>query len=122
MARFQVTGINDKRDFCECCGKSGLQRVVWILDTETGDEKHFGTSCAAKPAKGFDCVAEIKAEVRRIDNSLKAAYARAGQAYRKAGGTYAPGFHPTKGYAISTVNDTALWEQLCAAEVAKVYA
>jgi len=58
--RFEVLGINDDRDFCECCGKLNLKRVVWIKDNETGIVRHFGVVCADKPAKGFDVSAEIK--------------------------------------------------------------
>lgn len=120
MARFQVIGINDKRDFCECCGKSGLQRVVWILDTETGDEKHFGTSCAAKPAKGFDCLNEMKAAIRQIDAKLKASLSVAAKRYRALGGTYTNG-RDGNGFAISSVDNVALWEALKTEEAAKVY-
>ena len=52
-ARFIVKGVNDDKDFCECCGKQGIARVVWIEDTHTGALNHFGTTCATKPAKCF---------------------------------------------------------------------
>ena len=53
MSRFQFLGVNDDRDFCECCGKQELKRVVWIEDLETGEVKHYGTTCATNPAKAF---------------------------------------------------------------------
>jgi len=121
MARFQITGINDKRDFCECCGKSGLQRVVWILDTETGDEKHFGTSCAAKPAKGFDLDKEIKAAVRSVNEALKMAYGRAYRAYRMGGGLMVNG-RDAKGSPIASPANQDLYNTIRDIEVAKVYA
>ena len=120
MARFQITGINDKRDFCQCCGKSGLQRVVWILDTETGDEKHFGTSCAAKPAKGFDLDKEIKAAVRSINEALKLAYSRAFRAYKADGGKMING-SDNKGSPIAWPADQARYDALRDIEVRKVY-
>jgi hypothetical protein len=83
MARFIVKGINDDKSFCECCGKNGLQRVVWIEDTETGEIKHFGTSCAQKPAKGFDCVAEIKSAIKQAKEDEKRMIAHASYLYRK---------------------------------------
>ena len=43
----KVLGVNDDRDFCECCGKNNLTRVVWIEDTETSAVKHYGTHCAS---------------------------------------------------------------------------
>lgn len=68
MARFLVLGINDDRDFCECCGKQGLKRVVWIHDTELGEVKHFGSVCATQPQKGFGPAVEkqIKSAIREF--------------------------------------------------------
>ena len=67
MARFQILGINEDRDFCECCGKTDLKRVVWIQDNELGEIKHFGTVCAQQPVKGFGpaAVKEIKSAIRQ---------------------------------------------------------
>lgn len=53
MSRYKFLGVNDDREHCECCGKQGLKRVVWIEDTETGEIKHYGTTCATNPAKAF---------------------------------------------------------------------
>lgn len=53
MSRYQFLGVNDDRDFCECCGKIDLKRVVWIEDLEEGTIKHFGSVCAQNPAKAF---------------------------------------------------------------------
>lgn len=88
MRTFQIIGVNDTRDFCECCGRKGLKRVVWILEVETGEHKHFGTSCAMSPAKGFGLDKEIKAAVREHDHQLKTRWRVASHAYRAAGGTY----------------------------------
>ena len=90
MGRFEVLAVNDAASFCECCGRSGLQRVVWIADHETGEHKHFGTSCATRPAKGFDCVAEIKTAIKRHTDAMKYAAARAYAAYKTAGGKFLP--------------------------------
>lgn len=43
----KVLGINDEKDFCQCCGKKGLKRVVWC-ELEDGDIVHYGTTCASK--------------------------------------------------------------------------
>lgn len=92
MARFQVKGVNDERDTCECCGKTGLKRVVWIEDTETNEIKCFGTTCAIQPAKGFDCQKEIKTAVNRAVRDARdrqqAIWTFAYKAYRKAGGSW----------------------------------
>lgn len=92
--RYQLLAVNDTRDFCECCGRKGLKRVVWILDNETGAEKHFGTTCAMAPSKAFGLDREVKQAMRDNDNAMQVRWARARQAYRAAGGTYdtiAPG-------------------------------
>jgi hypothetical protein len=119
MARFVVRGINDDKSFCECCGKSGLQRVVWIEDLETGEVKHFGTVCALKPAKGFDCVAEIKSAIKAAKDEEKAICSTAGYRYRTVhGGTYING-RDKDGSPIRTVADKALWNQ-CLKEATKM--
>jgi hypothetical protein len=72
-SRFVIKGINDEQDSCSCCGKTGLKRVVWIEDTETGDINHFGTSCATQPAKCFGISkSEINSAVRKFEASLVA--------------------------------------------------
>lgn len=87
MTRFQVLAVNDEKDTCQCCGRSGLKRVVWISDTETGDIKHFGTTCATAPVKGFD-VKAIKEAIKRRDSFEKTLNSMAHLQYRRAGGKY----------------------------------
>lgn len=92
--RFEVVAVNDTRDFCECCGRRGLKRVVWIRDVESDEVKHFGTTCAIAPAKGFNLQAEIKAAIAAFDYANRARIAAAKQQYRREGGQYvvvAPG-------------------------------
>lgn len=111
MARFVVRGINDDKSFCECCGKSGLQRVVWIEDMETGEVKHFGTVCATKPAKGFDCVAEIKSAIKAAKDEEKAICSTAFFRYKKVHGGQMIKSFDKDGSPIATVADKALWAQ-----------
>lgn len=115
--RFIVKGINDDKSHCECCGKSGLQRVVWIEDTETGEIKHFGTSCAMKPAKGFDCSAEIKSAIKLAKDNEKRIVVNAMYRYRKIHNGQMINGRCKDGYPIATVADRALWEQ-CLREAA----
>jgi hypothetical protein len=84
MSRFQILGINDDRDFCECCGKQGLKRVVWIQDNELSEVKHFGTVCATQPAKGFGPAVEkaIKSAVRRASELQKSGWSYAFRSMR----------------------------------------
>lgn len=113
--RYNVLAVNDDKDFCECCGKQGLQRVVWIEDLDTGEIKHFGTTCATKPAKGFGVDKEIKAAIGYFNDKRKAQFFAAHRAYKAAGGKYGPmqadGTFPRL--------DAALYEK-CLAEVKKV--
>ena len=70
-SRFVIKGINDEQESCSCCGKTGLKRVVWIEDTETGDINHFGTSCATQPSKCFGISKnEVNAELRKFKSAL----------------------------------------------------
>ena len=48
--RIEVLGINSDKHSCQCCGKSGLNRVVW-LSIDGGPAVHYGTACAAKAAR-----------------------------------------------------------------------
>jgi hypothetical protein len=88
MSRYQVLEITDAKDFCQCCGKKGLKLVVFIEDTETGEVKHFGTSCAVAPAKGFNVEREVKRAVAAAKNRAQAIASVTSHAYRKAGGKY----------------------------------
>lgn len=45
--KYKFLGCNDDKDFCSCCGKGALKRVVWLENNETGEVDHFGTHCAA---------------------------------------------------------------------------
>lgn len=85
MSRFQVLGVNDDRDFCECCGKQGLKRVVWIQDNELCEVKHFGTVCATQPSKGFgpDVEKAIKSAVRRAVELQKSGWSYAFRSMRQ---------------------------------------
>ena len=98
MSKFEVVGINDDKDFCECCGRVGLARVVWIRNTETDEVKHFGTTCATKPVKGFNLDKETKDAVRRADDYTKMVNYITNVEYKRAGGKYQP--HPTKEYTL----------------------
>jgi hypothetical protein len=116
-SRFRVLGINQDRTFCECCGKQGLNSVVWIEDTESGSIKHFGQVCATKPAKGFDCTKEIKAAISQVKYWIKELTGRRlMREYREAGGSYEgtlqDGLTPT---------NRELFDQLKAAMIAKAY-
>lgn len=86
--RYQVLEVNDSRDFCECCGKTGLKRVVFIRDVETDEVKHFGTTCAASPVKGFGVDKEIKAAIAKFSSFEKCLNAIAHGDYRRQGGKY----------------------------------
>lgn len=91
MSKFKVLTVNDDRNFCECCGKTGLKKVVWIESAETGVIQHFGTSCAADPAKGFGADKEIKAAIRKFEDIARGCAIVATRQYRAAGGLYVAG-------------------------------
>lgn len=53
MNKYKVLAINDDQEFCSCCGKQGLKRVVWLINldkdgNEYGEPVNYGTSCAGK--------------------------------------------------------------------------
>lgn len=75
--KYRVLGVNDDSDTCECCGKTGLKRVVWIESLETGLVQHFGVVCAANPAKAFGLKREIDKAVRADDKARQEAERKA---------------------------------------------
>lgn len=87
-SRYSIVEVSDSKDFCQCCGKTGLKRVVFISDSETGEVRHFGSTCATSPAKGFDLGGEIKLRVRDFEQREAGFNAAAGYAYRREGGKY----------------------------------
>lgn len=100
--RFQVVGVNDERDFCECCGRKNLKRVVWVRDTETDDVKHFGTTCAVAPAKGFQIEREVKDALDTYTRQQQIIFRAAYTEYKKRGGVYVA--HPTKAGTCTPAN------------------
>lgn len=91
MGRFLVLGVSDDRDLCECCGKQGLKKVVFIQDTETQDIKHFGTTCATRPAAGFGPIAnDVKTAISDFEFLQSCICRKAHKAYLAAGGKYSP--------------------------------
>lgn len=130
-SRFVIKGINDEQDTCSCCGKTGLQRVVWIEDTDTGDINHFGTSCATRPAKGFGITTkEINVEIRKFEAAQvkqrnDARHAKVLAAIDKAESIYTGGWNnkesPLKpGMFFTTPVDSKAWEQIRSACIAEV--
>lgn len=123
--RFSVKGINDDQSSCECCGRTGLKRVVWIEDLETGKLSHFGVVCATAPAKAFGITTEIRKAVREHDKALaEAAHAdrmavfardsaekceRRKALYEERGGSYREFTFPNGRKSMITA-DTPLWE------------
>jgi hypothetical protein len=88
LNRFEVLAVNDDRDFCECCGRQGLKRVVWVRDTETDVVKHFGTTCVLAPSKAFGVEADVKVAIARFVSRERAVNHMAYREYKQRGGTY----------------------------------
>lgn len=107
--RFKVLGVNDDDDTCECCGKKGLKKVVWIEDTETGSVQHFGLICAANPAKAFNLGSEIKTAQNDWKNERDSMWRLAHSLYHKSGGKYVSNGIPLyeKGGGLKPANESA---------------
>jgi hypothetical protein len=69
--RYTVQGITDERESCDCCGRTGLKRVVVLLDAETDDFVYFGTTCAARAKKVS--VKAVKADIKTAESKARAA-------------------------------------------------
>lgn len=114
--RFEVIGVSDDKNFCQCCGRIGLKRVVFIRDLDTDEVKHFGTTCAISPNKGFGVDAEIKEAIKRADQRNKSICFTTHNKYRAAGGKY----EQIRGCFLPT--DTALYAKIKAEVGAMVMA
>lgn len=84
--KYIVRGVNDEKDYCECCGKTGLKKVVWIENVETSEVMHFGVVCATQPQKGFGVDTEIKRAINEHKEREKALWSEAFRIYRKERG------------------------------------
>jgi hypothetical protein len=66
MTTYRILGINDDTDTCECCGKTGLKRVVWIATVSEGgfvsEPVPHGTTCAYTKINGRKPHTVAKAE------------------------------------------------------------
>lgn len=89
--RYEILGINQDESHCACCGKSNLNRVVWLKDQE-GNINHYGTTCAGRligntkvknTASKFDLVQKYK---QFIDNNQLDKLARYGASIQEFGG------------------------------------
>lgn len=51
-ATYTIKGILNDTDTCECCGRTGLKRVVALAELDAdgneGEVAYFGTACAAR--------------------------------------------------------------------------
>lgn len=86
--RFRVAGVSDAQNFCMCCGRTGLARVVFVEDTSTGEVKHFGTTCALAPAKGFALDREVAKAVVAWQNVVHVRGLAARTEYMRRGGRF----------------------------------
>lgn len=89
MPTYTIIGVNDDKKYCMCCGKQNLKRVVWIRNDDTQEVKHFGTTCALDPSKGFGLERDIKAAINKANEAIKQATIATHKKYREMGGTYA---------------------------------
>jgi len=106
-SRFQIKGINDDTDFCMCCGKQGLKKVVWIEDGETGSLEHFGVICAINPSKAFGIgKADLKQHEVVFQHIQSVISSRARRLYREAGGEMKMATHYS-----SIPSNVELWNQ-----------
>ena len=66
MLRYKFLGTTDEITACECCGKMDLKQTVGIEDLDTGEQLHFGTTCAARALKLQ--VTEVKRGTKAADD------------------------------------------------------
>ncbi|AVG43939.1 hypothetical protein LMG3410_01473 [Achromobacter aegrifaciens] len=59
-----VLGVTDDRDFCQCRGRQGLKRVVWVEEGESREVHHSGAVCTTVlAARGFGITLAAKVAI-----------------------------------------------------------
>lgn len=62
---FRIKGVNQDSDTCECCGKTGLKKIVWLDRYEAGELAEtvgYGRDCAGRALRMTARAAEKAAE------------------------------------------------------------
>lgn len=67
---FRYLGITDESDSCDCCGKTGLKRVVGLEHIDSGEVVRYGTSCAARALGTRYADRELKAAAKAANVTL----------------------------------------------------
>ncbi len=85
--QFNILGICDNVNSCDCCGKTQLQKTVAIENCETGAIGYFGTSCAMQPSKcfGFE-KREMNSAISQFKAKSIAYYSKVSRIYKERGG------------------------------------
>ena len=76
--RYKFKGCNDDTDTCDLCGKTGLKKVVWLVEVdENGEEMSspapYETCCAAKLLGIKGPSRDAKTEIKAMDLEYKKA-------------------------------------------------
>jgi hypothetical protein len=80
MNNLKFIGVTDERDSCDCCGKTGLKKVV-VFENSNGEFEFRGSSCALKQNK-FLGKNVIKKASRDLDTFNKKALAPWSEAFK----------------------------------------
>lgn len=81
MSDLKFMGVTDERDACDCCGKSGLKRVVVFKNNNSGEFEFRGSSCALKAHK-FLNKGIIKKANQHLDAFKKGSLAKWSESFK----------------------------------------
>lgn len=71
----KLLAINSDSETCECCGKNGLKRVMWI-ETENSGIMAYGVCCGAKALGLTGNYTTIEQVQKSIETQAKLALAK----------------------------------------------
>lgn len=77
--KFRAVGTDDAVNSCDCCGRKDLKYTVIMLNDETGDVVHFGSTCAVRNSGKAQ-----KFLTAEIDQNQRAAQAELDRSEEKA--------------------------------------
>jgi hypothetical protein len=82
MAKYRVYGVNGDATYCACCGRTDLNRVVWMaqvneLDEDIENPSPYGTVCAAKLLGWANHIRHSEALRAKLDEETRRTIERA---------------------------------------------
>lgn len=83
MKRFRLVKVADYVNTCDCCGRSNLQKTLELVDTDSDDVVHYGTTCTgiALGINAKDAAKRTRSAIERLEEARRDAEREASAPY-----------------------------------------